>query len=246
MAGVLESKVAVVTGGGSGIGAAVAAALHRAGAKVVVADVSGQQEEVAKQLGDGASAIHADVTRGEDVQDMLDAAVTQFGWLDVVCNNAGIDGELGPLGECSEENFDRVMTVNARGVFLGMRYAIPMLARAGGGSIINTASVAASVAFPTMSPYCASKGAIVMMSKTAAAEYATAGVRVNCICPGVTDTPFVDRLPQALIEGANAMTPMGRAGRPEEMTGAVVFLASDAASFVTGSLITVDGGYTSL
>jgi NAD(P)-dependent dehydrogenase (short-subunit alcohol dehydrogenase family) len=191
-------------------------------------------------------AVHVDVTKGPDVQAMLDAATTQFGRLDILCNNAGIDGELAPTGECSEENYDRVMAVNARGVFLGMRYAIPILVAGGGGSIINTASIAAAVAFPTMGPYCASKGAILMMTKTAAVEYAAAGVRINCICPGVTDTALVKRLPARLIEGATALTPMGRVGQPGEMVGAVVFLASDEASFITGSVITLDGGYTAL
>jgi NAD(P)-dependent dehydrogenase (short-subunit alcohol dehydrogenase family) len=242
----LDSKVAVVTGAGSGIGAAVAAGLHAAGAKVIVADISGRQEDTAKQLGDDVVAVHADVSKGTDVQQMLNAAVSHFGRLDIVCNNAGIDGELAPLGECSEENFDRVMSVNARGVFLGMRYAIPMMVAAGGGSIINTASIAASVAFPTMPAYCASKGAIVSMTRTAAAEYGAAGVRVNAICPGVTATALVDRLPAEMISHATSLTPMARVGQPEEMAGAVVYLASDAASFVTGSLITVDGGYSTL
>jgi len=242
----LSDKVAVITGAGSGIGAAMAEAFNGAGAKVVLADVSGQQEEVAKRLGDGCVAIHADVTKGSDIQAMLDAATTHFGRLDIVCNNAGIDGDLGPIGQCSEENYDRVMAVNARGVFLGMRYAIPILVAGGGGSIINTASIASTVAFPTMSPYCASKGAILMMTKTAAAEYAGAGVRINCICPGVTQTALVQRLPAALIDGAVALTPMGRVGQPDEMAGAALFLASDAASFITGSAITLDGGYTTL
>jgi NAD(P)-dependent dehydrogenase (short-subunit alcohol dehydrogenase family) len=246
MAGKLSDKVAGVTGAGSGIGAAIAEALHRAGAKVVAADISGQQEGTAKRLGNGCVAVHVDVTKGPDVQAMLDAATTQFGRLDILCNNAGIDGELAPTGECSEENYDRVMAVNARGVFLGMRYAIPILVAGGGGSIINTASIAAAVAFPTMGPYCASKGAILMMTKTAAVEYAAAGVRINCICPGVTDTALVKRLPARLIEGATALTPMGRVGQPGEMVGAVVFLASDEASFITGSVITLDGGYTAL
>ena len=246
MAGKLADKVAVVTGAGSGIGAAITEALYREGAKVVAADISGQQEDVAKRLGEGCLAVHADVTSGADIQAMLAAATSTFGRLDIVCNNAGIDGELGPTGDCSEENYDRVMAINARGVFLGMRYAIPILVAGGGGAIVNTASIASQVAFPTMAPYCASKGAILMMTKTAAVEYAAAGVRINCICPGVTDTAFVHRLPQALIDGAKALTPLGRMGQPEEMAKAVVFLASDDASFITGAALTADGGYTAL
>lgn len=213
---------------------------------MVVADISGRQKETAERLGDGAVAVQADVSQGADVQRMLEAAGAQFGRLDILCNNAGIEGDLAPLGDCTEENFDRVMAVNARGVFLGMRYAIPLMVAGGGGSIINTASIAGSVAFPTMLPYCASKGAIIAMSRTAAAEYAAAGVRVNCICPGVVSTALVERLPARLLSGVSAQTPVGRIARPEEMAGAVVYLASDAASFVTGSLITLDGGYTTL
>ena len=246
MAGKLNGKVAVVTGAGSGIGAAITEALHHEGAKVVAADISGQQEELGKRLGDGCLAVHADVTRGADIQAALDAATSTFGRLDIVCNNAGIDGELGPLGECSEENYDRVMGVNARGVFFGMRYALPILVAGGGGAIVNTASMASQVAFPTMAPYCASKGAILMMTKTAAVEYAAAGVRINCICPGVIDTALVQQMPQPLIEGATKMTPLGRMGRPEEMANAVVFLVSDDASFITGAALTADGGYTAL
>lgn len=242
----LDGKVAVVTGAGSGIGAAIAAALHAEGARVVVADISGAQEEVAKRLGERCRPVHVDVSSGTDVQAMLQTALDEFGRLDIVCNNAGIDGELAPLGDCSEENYDRVMGTNARGVFLGMRYSLPILLAGGGGSIINIASIAGSVAFPTMSAYCASKGAILAMSRTAAAEYAAAGVRINCVCPGVVHTALVERLPTALIEGATALTPMGRAAQPEEIAGAAVYLASDAASFVTGSALTLDGGYTSL
>jgi NAD(P)-dependent dehydrogenase (short-subunit alcohol dehydrogenase family) len=246
MAGKLDGKVAVVTGAGSGIGAAITDALHREGAKVVAADISGQQETVAKRLGDGCLAVHADVSKGADVQAMLAAATSTFGRLDILCNNAGIDGELSPLGECTEENYDRIMGINARGVFLGMRYAIPILVAGGGGAIVNTASIASQVAFPMMSPYCASKGAIVMMTKTAAVEYAPAGIRINCICPGVIETALVQRLPEKLIEGAKALTPLGRVGQPEEMAKAVVFLASDDASFITGATLNADGGYTAL
>lgn len=246
MTGKLDSKVAVVTGAGSGIGVAIAEALHREGAQVVVADVSGHQEDTAKRLGDGCVAVHADVSRGEDVRSMLETARSNFGRLDILCNNAGIEGELVPLGDSTEENYDRVMGTNARGVFLGMRYAIPIMVAAGGGSIINTASIAGSVAFPTMSAYCASKGAIVMLTKTAAVEYGSTGVRINAVCPGVTQTAMVDRLPEPLIEGAKALIPMGRNGGPEEMATAAAFLASDDASYITGTTITVDGGYTAM
>jgi len=206
----------VVTGAGSGIGAAIAEALHREGAKVVAADISGQQEELAKRLGGDCVPVHANVTKGTDIQAMLEVATSTFGRLDIVCNNAGIDGELVPTADCSEENYDRVMAVNARACSSGC--ATPFHPRRRRWRVhVNTASIASTVAFPTMSPYCASKGAILMMTKTAAVEYAGASVRINCICPGVTDTALVRQMPQQLIEGATALTPMGRMGQPTEM-----------------------------
>lgn len=246
MAAKLAGKVAVVTGAASGIGTGIARALHGEGARIVAVDISGQQEEIAKQLGEGCIAVHADVTKSADVQAMLQAATSTFGRLDILCNNAGIDGEALPIGENTEENYDKVMAVNAKGVWLGMRYAVPIMAAAGGGSIINTASIAAMVAFPLLTPYCESKGAVLMMTKTVAAEYAKAGIRVNCICPGVTNTPLVAQMTDEIIDGVKAMTPMGRVAEPIEMGNAAVFLASDDSAFITGTALTVDGGYTTL
>jgi NAD(P)-dependent dehydrogenase (short-subunit alcohol dehydrogenase family) len=246
MAGRLEGKVAVITGAGSGIGAATAEVFVREGARVVAADISGQQEDVAKRLGDGCLAVHADVSKGDDVQAMLAAATSHFGRLDLVYNNAGIDGATAPTGEMSEEDFDRVWAVNGRGVFLGMRYAIPLLLENGGGSIINTASVASMVAFPSMPAYCAAKGAVVMLTKTAAAEYGRAGIRVNAICPGVIDTAMTKGLSPELIAGVKQMTPMGRIADASEVADVALFLASDESSFITGAAVLVDGGYITL
>ena len=246
MAGKLDGKVAVVTGAGSGIGLAIAEALHGEGAKVVVADISGQQEEVAKRLGERAVAVHADVTKAADVEAMMEVATSTFGGLDILCNNAGIDGEPLLIGDNTEENYDTVMAVNAKGVWLGMRYAVPIMAAAGGGSIINTGSIASLVAFPTFTPYCASKGAVVQMTKTVAAEYGHLGIRVNCICPGVTDTPLMKDVHQDLTDDIKAVTPMRRFAQPTEIARAVLFLAGDDSSFVTGAVLPVDGGYTIL
>lgn len=249
MAGKLQGKVAVVTGAGSGIGTGIAQALHAEGASIVAADISGQQEAIAKQLGDRCIAVHADVTRSADIKAMLEAATSNFGRLDILCNNAGIDGEAAAIGDNSEENYDRVMAVNAKGVWLGMHHAVPIMAAAGGGSIINTASVAALVAFPTLTPYCAAKGAVLMMTKTVAAEYAKAGIRVNCICPGVTNTPLVAQMAKTspeIIDGIKTLTPMGRIAEPIEMGKAAVFLAGDDSAFITGTAIVVDGGYITL
>jgi NAD(P)-dependent dehydrogenase (short-subunit alcohol dehydrogenase family) len=249
MPGMLEGKVAVVTGAAMGIGEGIAQVLHEQGASVVAVDISGKQEDLAKRLGDRCVAVHADVTKAADVRAMLEAATSTFGRLDILCNNAGIDGEAAPIGENTEENYDKVMAVNAKGVWLGMRYAVPIMVAGGGGSIINTASVAAEVAFPTLTPYCASKGAVVMMTRTVAAEYARAGIRVNCICPGVTNTPLVAEMATTspeIIDGIKTLTPMGRVAEPTEMGNVVLFLASDLSSFVTGQAINVDGGYTAL
>jgi NAD(P)-dependent dehydrogenase (short-subunit alcohol dehydrogenase family) len=246
MAGRLEGKVAVVTGAGSGIGAATAKAFHREGAKVVAADVSGLQEEVAKSLGEGCIAVHADVSKGEDVRKMLAVAVDTFGRLDILHNNAGIDGAVAHTGEYEEADFDKVWSINGRGVFLGLRYAIPIMLEHGGGSIINTASMASMVAFPGMPAYCAAKAAVVMLTKNAAAEYAGRGIRVNAISPGPIRTAITDSLPPELIKGVVDATPIGRFGDPSEVANLALFLASDESSFITGTEMLIDGAYTAL
>jgi NAD(P)-dependent dehydrogenase (short-subunit alcohol dehydrogenase family) len=246
MAGRLEGKVAVVTGAGSGIGAATAKIFHREGAKVVAADVSGLQEELAKSLGDGCLAVHADVSKGEDVRNMLAAAVETFGRLDILHNNAGIDGAVAHTGEYEEADFDKVWSINGRGVFLGLRYGIPILLEHGGGSIINTASMASMVAFPGMPAYCAAKAAVVMLTKNAAAEYAGRGIRVNAISPGPIRTAITDSLPPELIKGVVDATPLGRFGDPSEVANLALFLASDESSFITGTEMVIDGAYTAL
>jgi NAD(P)-dependent dehydrogenase (short-subunit alcohol dehydrogenase family) len=246
MAGRLEGKVAVVTGAGSGIGAATVKAFHAEGAKVLAADISGQQDQVAAELGDGVLARQVDVSKSEDVQAMLAAAVEHFGRLDILHNNAGIDGVVAPTGEYREEDFDHVWAINGRGVFLGMRYGIPILLEHGGGSIINTASMASMVAFPGMNAYCAAKGAVLMLTRTAAAEYAGQGIRVNAICPGPIRTAITDSLPPELIAGVVNATPLGRFGDTSEVASLAVFLAGDESKFITGTGMLIDGGYTVL
>lgn len=244
MAGRLDGKVAIVTGAGSGIGAATAKVFHAEGAKVVLVDRSGAQEDVVKGLGDNAVAVHADVTQPADVEAMVASAIDSFGKLDVLYNNAGIDGDLHLTGECPVEAWDEVIAVNLRGVFLGCRYAIPKMVKNGGGSIISTASMAARVAFPQMSAYCAAKAGVVMLTKNVAAEYAKDGIRANAVCPGVIQTAITVHLPAEMIQGIKDMTPIGRIADPTEVANLVLFLASDEASFVTGADILVDGGYT--
>lgn len=240
----LAGKVTVVTGAGSGIGAATARAFHAEGAKVVLGDISGQEQDVAADLGEGAVGVACDVAKSEDVAELLRLAVDTYGRLDVLHNNAGIDGPVAPTGDYAESDFDHVWSINGKGVFLGMRHAIPIMLEQGGGSIINTASMAASVAFPGMTAYCAAKGAVVMMTKTAAAEYAGQGIRVNAICPGAIRTAISDSLPPELIKGVVDATPLGRFADPGEVANLAVFLAADDSSFVTGEDVYIDGGYT--
>ena len=242
----LSGKVAIITGAGSGIGAATARRFVLEGARVVVVDITGVEEKIAGELGEHAVAVHADVANSSDVRSMIDAATSRFDRLDILVNNAGIEGEQAPTAECTEENFDRVVAVNLRGVFLGMKYGIPAMIASGGGSIINTASVAGLVGFAGIPAYCASKGGVIQLSKTAALEYAGQKIRVNAVCPGVIWTPMVERLTGGTEEGRAAIValePVGRMGSAEEIADLILYLASDESAFVTGAAIPIDGGF---
>jgi len=228
------------------MGAAIVRRFCAEGARVVAVDINGQQDALGDELGAHCLPFEADVSSEEDVKAMLRAAVVHFGSIDVLCSNAAIQGYLRLTGEYEVEEFDRVMSVNARGVFLGMRHAIPIMLEQGGGSIVNTASMAAKVAFPQLVAYAASKGAVMMMTKNAAAEYADRGIRVNCFCPGSIDTAMLNGMPQEYIDAVIAANPVKRVGRPEEIADLALFLASDESSFITGTEIVIDGGYTAL
>lgn len=244
MAQRLTGKVAVVTGAGSGMGAAMAKRFCAEGARVVAADISGREEETAATAGADCLACHVDVAVSDEVRGMIDLAVDRFGRLDIICNNAGIQGPLAPTADYLEEEWDRILAVNLKGVFLGMKYAIPHMQKVGGGSIVNTSSMAALVAFPTLPAYAASKGGVAMLTKQTAAEYASQNIRVNAIMPGAIDTGMTRGMPQDYLQGAIDATLMGRIGTPDEIANLALFLASDEASFITGTLTAVDGGYT--
>ena len=241
--GRLENKVAIITGAGSGIGRASAELFAREGAKVVLADVSGQQTEAAAAIGGDAIAVHCDVSVADDVKAMVDTAVDRFGRLDVLFNNAGFGGRgLQELHEFDEDTFDLHVNVHLRGVFLGMKYGIPALLASGGGSVVNTASAAGLIGFKGMSVYAAAKAGVVMMTKSAALDYAEQNIRVNCICPGITFTALSEARGMT-IDMPRPEQPMNRYGRVEELANAALFLASDESSFITGVAMPVDGGY---
>ncbi len=253
MAGLVAGKVALVTGGGSGIGRASALTFAREGAKVVVADVvvEGGEETVRliQQRGGEAIFVKTDVSQATEVEALVARAVQTYGRLDCAHNNAGIEGAAATTVDYAEDAWERVIAINLKGVWLCMKYEIPQLLKQGGGAIVNTASTAGLVGYRGGSAYVASKHGVVGLTKTAALEYAKAGVRVNAVCPGAIDTPMMGRItghrPQR-AERMAAAEPVGRMGRPEEIAEAVVWLCSKAASFVTGHAMAVDGGITAL
>ena len=250
MAGRLDGKIALITGAGSGIGQASALTFAREGAKVAVADklVDGGQETVrmVEAAGGTASFIEVDVSDAASVEAMVNATVETYGRIDCAYNNAGIEGQVAPTDSYADDMFDKVIAVNLTGVWLCMKYEIPRLLEHGGGAIVNTASGAGLIGVAGLSAYVASKHGVIGLTKTAALEYAKSGIRVNAVCPGLIQTPMVERLtadqPQ-LGEALVAMEPVGRTGRPEEIAESVVWLCSDAASFVTGHAMSVDGGF---
>lgn len=249
--GALDGKVAIVTGGSTGIGRATALALAEAGAAVAIADVdviAGPKvvEEITS-LGGTAIFVETDVADDDQNAALVARTVAELGGLDLAFNNAGIEGTPAPAHECTPENWHRTLAVNLTGVWSCMRHEVPAMLERGGGSIVNCASVAGLVGFPAIPAYTAAKHGVVGLTKTAALDYATAGIRVNAVCPGVIDTAMVERFTGHDPEAEAAMVatePVGRLGRPEEIADAVVWLCSDRASFVTGQAIAVDGGFT--
>ena len=250
MARCVEGKVALVTGGASGIGRAAALAFAREGAKLVVADMNaegGQQTvHMITEQGGEAILVQTDVTQPTAVKALISKTVETYGRLDCAHNNAGISGGGRALtAEYSEERWHQVIAVNLTGVWLCMKYEIPQMLSQGSGAMVNTASVAGLIGGRGLAAYVASKHGVVGLTKTAALEYAQQGIRVNCVCPGVIHTPMTARGLSDPERRARiiASEPMGRIGTPEEVAEAVVWLCSDAASFVTGHTMTVDGGF---
>jgi NAD(P)-dependent dehydrogenase (short-subunit alcohol dehydrogenase family) len=245
---IFKDKVAIVTGGASGIGRATALAFAKKGAKVAVVDWKENDEIVylIKELGSEAIFIKCDVSKAEEVTAMVVKTIAAFGRLDYAFNNAGIEGTQANTFDCTEENWDKTIAVNLKGIWLCMKHEIPELLKQGKGAIVNCASVAGLIGFAGLPAYVASKHGVVGLTKTTALEYAKIGIRVNAVCPGVIQTPMIDRLTgktKEAIEQFTGLEPMGRFGLPEEIANAVVWMCSDEASFVTGHAMTVDGGF---
>jgi NAD(P)-dependent dehydrogenase (short-subunit alcohol dehydrogenase family) len=249
--GSLDGKVAFVTGAASGIGRVTALAFAREGASIVVADIDQQgNQDTASMIEDRGGqtlAVSCDVTSGEDVQAALTKTVERFGRLDYAFNNAGAEQQPKPTADITEEEWDRIITINLRSVFLCLKYQIPLMLQHGGGAIVNTSSGAGIKVFGRGAAYAAAKHGVVGLTKDAALDYAASNIRINAICPGIIDTEMMDRFTGGTPEERDrviAQEPIGRMGKPEEIAAAVVWLCSDAASFVTGHALVADGGQT--
>jgi NAD(P)-dependent dehydrogenase (short-subunit alcohol dehydrogenase family) len=244
-------KTAVVIGGTTGIGRAAAIALADAGANVVVAGL-GEAEgrevdaEIRREAGSDALFVEADVTREDDVRHVMERAVERFGRVHVAVNNAGIEGKFGPVQDLSSADFDRIIAVNLKGVWLGLKYQIPHMLEHGGGAIVNTASSAGVTGIANVAVYTASKHGVVGLTKATALELARSNIRVNAVAPGPVDTGLLARMIEGKIDVSviAESVPMGRVSKPNEIAGAILWLCSDAASFVTGHTLVVDGGLT--
>lgn len=258
MAGRLQGKIAVITGGGSGMGRAMAEIFTAEGAQVVLADISGKQDDVAAAInaaasGGGANAVravpvHCDVSNEADVANMIATAEREFGRLDVLCNNAGFGGPMAPLHQQTSETWDKVHATNIKGAFLGMKYGIASMLKSGGGSIVNTTSASGVIGWKHHSVYGAAKAGVNQLTKAAALDYSDKNIRINAIAPGTMWTGLVEASQQFAEPPADypqlAGIPMGRWGLARDIANAALYLASDEAAYVTGVILPVDGGYS--
>jgi len=248
MENTFKDKVALITGGSSGIGRATALAFARKGTKVIIADWIENEEtmDLIENLGSEAIFVKCDVSKSADVKALIEKTIAVFGRLDFAYNNAGIEGTSAPTQDCSEENWDKTIAINLKGIWLCMKQEIPEMIKKGKGVIVNCASVAGLVGFQGLPAYVASKHGVIGLTKTAALECAKLGIRINVVCPGVIQTPMIDRLTgkkKDAIDQFTGLEPVGRFGQPEEIANAVIWLCSDEASFVTGVALPVDGGF---
>ncbi|MEE8159910.1 MAG: SDR family oxidoreductase [Dehalococcoidia bacterium] len=248
MADRLKDKVALVTGGASGIGRATVLRFAKEGAKVMVADrnrlASDETLSMARGISPDVEAVPVDVSKWDQVQEMVDATVRRFGRLDVLVNAAGVLVLSPPLAEVDERDWDLVMTTNLKGLFLCCKAAIPAMIKSGGGSIVNISSMAGVQAYTRSLPYSVSKAGVIHLTLTAASQYTSKGIRINCIAPGTVDTPQARGSSQSsqALQDIAANHPMGRIGRPEDIADTILYLASDESSYISGSTIIADGG----
>ena len=245
---IFEQKVAIITGGSFGIGRATAIAFAKRGAKVVIADVIEDNTTLQEIKNDGGTAIFVkcDVSKSSDVTAMVNQTIKTFERLDYAVNNAGIEGATAVTHECTEENWDKTVGINLKGVWLCMKSEIPIMLKQGKGAIVNVASVAGLIGFPGLPAYVATKHAVIGLTKTSALENAKQNIRVNAVCPGVIKTAMIDRITgkdKVVEKQYEDMEPVGRMGKPEEVAEAIVWLCSDASSFITGHAMNVDGGW---
>lgn len=245
-----EEKVVIITGGGSGFGRETAIKLAQQGVNVAVVDLSEEKGietvQLCKELGSDAIFIQADVSKIEDVKNYVAKTMEHFGKIDMFFNNAGISGSGVRTLDCSEEEFDSIIDVNLKGAFYGLKYVVNEMLKTGGGSIVNTASLGGVVGMPTLGAYSATKHAVIGLTKTIAGEYGRDNIRINAIAPGTNETPMVKAFPAEAIQAMADAVPMGRLGQPHEVGNVVAFLLSDEASYIHGSVISIDGGSAAL